>query len=163
MNNEYDFFLPRKDCGRILRRERLWYLLAMVLIELALIADVIGLILSFYRKPNWWLIALFPILVTLFSVVYFFANTNGGVKIYNKCHVVFKPDRVIELSCEREYGFHFQGEARFGKTMRVSKIRERYGYWVVYGKKRQWAVLPKAIPVEELLGLKAVRSRHSKP
>lgn len=39
------------------------------------------------------------------------------------------------------------------KTMNVTKIKEYKGYWVIYDKKRQWAVLPKDIPLNELIHL----------
>lgn len=74
-----------------------------------------------------------------------------GVQIFKQCHASFKEDGTLVLSCVRESGFTFQGTTGFEKTMKVRKVTERNGYWVVYGDRRQWGVLPKEIPVKELL------------
>lgn len=148
---EFDFFLSRKDFGRILRRERVWYLLPQIVILLLLSADGIALGLTIREGAPWWLFAAIPVLATINATIWFFGFTSGGAQIFKRCHASFKEDGTLALSCVRESGFTFQGTTGFEKTMRVKRITERNGYWVVYGDRRQWGVLPKEIPVKELL------------
>ncbi len=150
---EFDFFLPRKDFGRILRRERIWYFLSHIAIVLLLSADGIALGLTIMEGAPWWLFAAIPVLAIADATIWFFAFTNGGVQIFKQCHASFKENGTLVLSCVRESGFTFQGTTGFTKTMKVKKVTERNGYWVVYGDRRQWGVLPKEIPVRELLHL----------
>ncbi len=156
MDQEFDFFLTSKDLGKVLRHERRFYYLIWMIILALLIADGIALGLTIKNEINWLYIAAIPVLSLCYGAVGFLCFTNGGIQIYKQCHASFKRDNIVELSCEREIGLRFdmaKYKPGLKKTMSVTKIKEYKGYWVIYEKKRQWAVLPKDIPLNELIHL----------
>ncbi len=150
-NKEFSFYLPQKDFAKILRHERRYYLLASILILLLLIADGILFALSIRDEINLFYIVPIPVLSILYGIIWFFGITNGGVQIFKQCKLVISEDKTLILSCTRESTFALHCETQFSKTMIVSKLTEKDGYWIVYDKKRQWAVVPKSIPLKEML------------
>ncbi len=150
-NKEVSFYLPQKDFAKILRHERRYYLLASILILLLLIADGVLLALSIRDGINLFYIVPIPVLSILYGIIWFLGITNGGVQIFKQCKLVISEDKTLILSCTRESTFALHCETQFSKTMKVSKLTEKDGYWIVYDKKRQWAVVPKSIPLKEML------------
>ncbi len=150
-NKEFSFYLPQKDFAKILRHERRYYLLASILILLLLIADGILLVLSIRDEINLFYIVPIPVLSILYGIIWFFGITNDGVQIFKQCKLTISEDKTLILSCTRESTFALHCETQFSKIMIVSKLTEKDGYWIVYDKKRQWAVVPKSIPLKEML------------
>ena len=150
---EFEFYLPRKDFGKILRYERRDYLLSMLFILSLLTADGILLGLTSRQGINWYYIIPIPFLSIANGLVWFFAFTNGGVQIFKQCHLVFNEDGTLTLSCKRETLASCPGAVSFGKTMKPTKLKEKNGYWIVFDNKRQWAVIPKSIPLNEMVNL----------
>ena len=48
---------------------------------------------------------------------------------------------------------------RFGltKTMKITKVKEKFGYYIVLEGKRNWAVLPKNIPLKDLINIQKLK------
>ena len=44
---------------------------------------------------------------------------------------------------------------RFGltKTMKITKVKEKFGYYIVLEGERNWAVLPKNMPLKDLINI----------
>lgn len=151
---EFEFYLPRKDFGKILRYERRYYLLSSLFILALLTADGILLGLTSRQGINWYYVIPIPFLSIAYALVWFFSFTNGGVQIFKQCHLVFNDDGTLTLTCKRETLASYPAEVSFGKTMKPIKLREKNGYWIVFDNKRQWAVIPKSIPLQRMMNLK---------
>ena len=147
MKQEYEFQLPRKDFGRILRKQRKWYVLGMIVILLLLALDGIALGLTIRNGVIWWLIALIPVLALADGVVWFFAFTDGGVQVFGDCKASFDEKGMLTLSCKRQSSFSLADRMGFEKTMNIKRVVRDGNYWVVYGDHRLWAVLPTDIPL----------------
>lgn len=150
---KFDFILSKKDFGKIVRFQRRYYLLSMLAVLALLIADGILLGLTLRQGINWLYIWPIPILAITYGLLWFFCYTNGGVQIYNKCSLSFNENSTLTLSCTRKVSAFLQSEACFSKTMMVSRIKEKGDYWIISDNKRQWAAVPKTIPLKEMLGL----------
>lgn len=92
--------------------------------------------------------------VILAGITFYFASWNGGAQIFKQCHASFKEDGSLVLSCQRELGRPFYTE-RLGltKTMKITKVKEKFGYYIVSDGKRNWAILPKNIPLKDLINI----------
>lgn len=150
---EFNFYLPRKDFGKILRYERRYYLLSILFILLLLTADGILLGLTSRQGINWCYVIPIPFLSMVYGLIWFFGFTNGGIQIFKQCHLVFNEDGTLTLTCKRETLASYPGEVTFGKTMKPTKLKEKNGYWIVFDNKRQWAVIPKSIPLKIMVSL----------
>lgn len=153
MKRSFDFFLPRKDFAKILRFERRYYLLSFFFLFSFLVADGILLGMFIYSDVRWILISLIPVFSIAYSVVWLLAIRNGGIPIYEQCSLIVEEDDSLTLKCKRKPSFFYPCQTCFGKTMKVSKLKEKNGYYVIYDEKRQWAVIPKSIPLKEILNL----------
>lgn len=154
---EYDFYLPAKDYGKILRYERRYYLLCLLFLLLLLSADGILLGLTSRQGVNWTYVIPIPVLSITYSVIWLLCSTNGGIQIFKQCHLTFNEDGTLTLTCKREDRAFCSEEVIYGKTMKPTQLKEKNGYWVIYDNKRQWAVIPKSIPLKGMLNLKSDR------
>ena len=152
-NKEFEFFLPRKDFGKILRYERRYYFLSILFILALLTADGILLGLTSRQGINWFYVIPIPFFSIAYGLIWFFGFTYGGVQIFKHCQLVFHEDGTLTLSCKRETLASYPGEVSFSKTMKPIKLKEKNGYWIVFDNKRQWAVIPKSIPLKEMMNL----------
>ncbi len=148
---ECEFFLPKKEFSKILFYQRRWYLLASLIILILLIVDGVLLGLSLLTEINFLYVYPIPFLAIAEGIIYFFAITDGGVQIFNKCKLVDNGNGSLTLSCLRPGTFSGGEEAGFSKTIRVKSIKEKGEYWIILGEKRQWAAVPKSIPVTSFL------------
>jgi len=147
MSQEYEFQIPRKDFGRILRKHRIWYLLGMIFLLLLLSGDGIALGLTIRNGVQWWLIALIPPLSISYGVLWFFSITDGGAQVFGDCKAVFDEKGNLTISCRRDYGISPAAKLGTEKTMNIKRAQRDGKYWVVYGDHRLWAVLPADIPL----------------
>lgn len=148
---EFDFYITRKDFGKILRKQRKYYVIGQLTIILLLIIDGILFGLSLTNEINWIYVYLIPCLAIIEGLIFFFGITNGGVQIFEQCHMIYLGNNTIELSCRRKSFNSFKNEIYFKKTMVVSKIKESNDYWIVFDDKRQWAIIPKEITIKNFI------------
>jgi len=148
MDQEFAFYLPEKEFGKILRKQRRGYLIALSILYLLLAADGVGLGLTIRHEgpEKWWFIALIPVLCTIVGILGFMGHTDGGVLVFGDCKAVFHPDGTLTVSGKHPSGFSRQ-IVGYEKTMKVTRAVQEGNYWILHGERRQWAIIPTSVPV----------------